>query len=89
MRSNLISPYYLSWVVQVDFKLKPCIHFLFLILLLHPYEVPYHVTLHFPTHLTFGILLAAHSFPVLQTVVLVTQFLHPPLALQQTDTHIP
>ena len=85
MRSNLISPYHLTWVVQVDFKPKPSVHFLFLIVYLHPYEVPYH----FPTHLTFGILLTLHSFPVQQTVVLVSQLLHPPPALKQTDTHIP
>ena len=67
------------------FKPKFSVHFLFLIEYLHPYEVPCHVTLHFPTHLTFGILLAAHSFPVQQTVVLISQLLHPPPALKQTN----
>lgn len=89
MRSNLMSPCHLTWLVQVDFKPKPSINFLFLIVYLHPFEVPYHVTLHFPTHLTIGNLLAAHSFPVQQTAILVSQLLHPPLALKQTDTHIP
>lgn len=62
MRSNLISPYHLTWVVQVDFKLKPSLHFLFLIVFLHPYEVPYHVTV-------FISLLTWHSESSLQRTV--------------------
>jgi len=62
MRSNLISPYHFTWVVQVDFKPKPSVHCLFLIVFLHPYEFPYHVTL-------FISLLTWHSVSSLQRTV--------------------